>query len=1629
VYNVDSALFCALPYHGTPQFVRLVQVLQVEGSRWAFLAGVKVEGAAPTREALSFSISRNAALMSLMCEGMLDAASGAPRGAPGASLMFYALLISDALGGMSHVPEAVVPKLLPCIESGFISSASTDHRAGALMLGAQLVTRAQLAPEFSAALLEGMAKSSRAPLELPALQAMLQVTRTHLVAALPRKAVTYLVKVPELAPLLAALAARFPADSFVSALLAALVLQLERHSTYCKALLDIVRVVKLQPLAAQLTSRLLLAGAQPTAAASAEQADIARACCVSALHKLQQLYPAEVDAAVNSILGANGSSESVCALARSTFGGTVASPLGDYGVTLTGGLDHASARIRESALHQLQLLLSKADGASLSASLPSFRSLRAVLLCRLADADAEVSAAAISLPRLAQLVGDDEALFHAAEAALWKSVAAISVSEHSFSAHVRVAKRGLTLIASLAAASSSLSDRTASILLGCSLNDAGVKAVAQEARQLAASHKHPFFQCLEAQTQKSAGTSILLLQHAFVSGLAEAFLAHHDEAFDWAMRCMRCLSLPAQHTVLLALLQANSRTIAEVDAPGRLAESTWMIVRTVPAQLAAAPAATSWADGLPSEEHLQLFCADAKATVASVQLRLLSVLVDRLPFSLSQTIPFPPSLGDLGLMLSSLALHPDPVAEPLIAKLTERAAETFGAGSVFLSLVASAESSSSDAAAQCAAIRLLGKSMDFNAVPHLLIALAHPRRSVRDASLAVLAELLTAPSKGRQSRAARAQSDASALSLILSPWIAANHDTIRAGGSVVQLLRDALRDGSASPLSSFLLDRLQAESFHAHAAASLVSVFVGSGNEQGAARALHAVWTRLLSRGAQPEDIPLALAILSVFSAAAADSAGEGASLSRAAILGAVHLQTLPLPLLSALLDSLSVGLLASLSLCDSHALLPFLILLHRRGSDAQCRAAVRSVLERMPILGADFARVVSSCTLGKELSKRARGEASVAAEPPVSEEALELLAAALETLQWRSVADPEQLLDAVSSALASLLDAMARMQVTDDSLGQASETILPAGFDYLLQLALQTLTRLLSSCPSGVRVDVPLMVRALHQAPDANVRKYAIELLAAAATAERAMEEVLSILLALTSSEAVSVDDGDGARILHEAFAAVAPCWVRGHGGSGAQLLVHVIDALPRVPDHRRLQLLSALLRSLPSPEALTVSLQLLLSAACKADSPLAPDSALSLAAVLCSSRPALECMHAWCSLLQNHSALGDNGLQAAAAFVASELQVADTLSWYRARANDAAIQTSTSSLIGGALSLQRRGDVRRAELVSSDRKGVQALLLATEGLMPPMQYLMTVARLFEVESRYVQRSALKLFSAKVHKFSAPASEVEAAEACSLVDSIVPLLRAVDTLQSASGRAALEAFSALAERYGASDSFETALVRVLPIVLAAASDVRAPVAAASLLCIASAVSALSTRVIPLLPRLVPIVLDVLEGSKPDPDSDVRVAAALTTLLALVDKLDAFLSPFLARANSLLVGGHLMHDQRSPEVAAKAAAVRALLAERLPARVLMEPLLASWDVALPCGRAACVALLQQLQTLAEALDAGEAAGHCDAIFGACPCALPFPSDTDTLSLSDSVRIELYRCAPAAARLTRLSWRL
>lgn len=79
VFNVEQVVTCALPYHATPEFVKLVQLANLTNTSFYWLKGVKDTGAAPPRNALVARCRHDAAFLSFVCEAAAAAASNKVR--------------------------------------------------------------------------------------------------------------------------------------------------------------------------------------------------------------------------------------------------------------------------------------------------------------------------------------------------------------------------------------------------------------------------------------------------------------------------------------------------------------------------------------------------------------------------------------------------------------------------------------------------------------------------------------------------------------------------------------------------------------------------------------------------------------------------------------------------------------------------------------------------------------------------------------------------------------------------------------------------------------------------------------------------------------------------------------------------------------------------------------------------------------------------------------------------------------------------------------------------------------------------------------------------------------------------------------------------------------------------------------------------------------------------------------------------------------------------------------------------------------------------------------------------------------------------------------------------------------
>lgn len=396
--NVPDLMRAALPYHSTPEFVRLVQIARLEGTVFAFLEPMKASGAVLPRDLLVQRCLTDRGLLRFVAEAAQEL--GGPRVAARAVMPFFAALLCELVAQAPSVDEALLSMFLPYLLRGLGGDVAPDYRAAIYMLLVQLATRATFSADLCAGLTLELCKSAT-PAGLP--QALLvlchlAVTQHALAdAGLPDNAFKHLAKLPGLAAELRALAVKAPARAqrLVAAITVAAARHLRAHDNYGRLLDELLCGVPLGAAAGAVTRCLLDMAAEEVPAAAA-------APVLAALRTLDQRYPAETEKAVNDALSKRGEGgperERLAVALREAFAGSLRAPMPEAGTTLALAVDAASAGIRRLALERLEELAGGEEPDEEAEAV-----LRGALLRRLGDDHPAVVQTALGLPSLLRL--------------------------------------------------------------------------------------------------------------------------------------------------------------------------------------------------------------------------------------------------------------------------------------------------------------------------------------------------------------------------------------------------------------------------------------------------------------------------------------------------------------------------------------------------------------------------------------------------------------------------------------------------------------------------------------------------------------------------------------------------------------------------------------------------------------------------------------------------------------------------------------------------------------------------------------------------------------------------------------------------------------------------------------------------------------------------------------------------------------------------------------------------------------------------------------------------------------------------------------------------------------------------
>ncbi|KAG7581497.1 BP28 C-terminal domain [Arabidopsis suecica] len=421
IYNVEDVVLCALPYHDTHAFVRIVQLLSTGNSKWKFLDGVKNSGAPPPRSVIVQQCIRDLEVLETLC----DYASRTKKYQPSKPVVsFSTAVVVGVLGSVPTVDGDIVKRILPFVDSGLQSGVKgcLDQQAGALMVVGMLANRAMLNSNLIKRFMRSIidtarehAKESSDPHSLRlSFMALINFVQLQSVDLIPRKALDLLNEIRGISGVLLGLSKEFNIKRFLAVLLDSLLLHSSSDDQCCEALASIIEAVPVSNLVDHLISKVFSLCMTQYQKNSDFRSSTSGSWAKKILVVVSKKYPAELRAAVSKFLEATeGQSKKEdlklemlsCMLDGNS---DMSNPFVDS--KLWFRLHHPRAAVRCAALSSLNGVLK--DDSSKAENLVTIQD---TILRQLWDDDLAVVQAALSFDKLPNIVTSSgllDALLH-----------------------------------------------------------------------------------------------------------------------------------------------------------------------------------------------------------------------------------------------------------------------------------------------------------------------------------------------------------------------------------------------------------------------------------------------------------------------------------------------------------------------------------------------------------------------------------------------------------------------------------------------------------------------------------------------------------------------------------------------------------------------------------------------------------------------------------------------------------------------------------------------------------------------------------------------------------------------------------------------------------------------------------------------------------------------------------------------------------------------------------------------------------------------------------------------------------------------------------------------------------------
>ncbi|CAL5015590.1 unnamed protein product [Urochloa decumbens] len=418
VYNLDELLLSALPYHDTHAFVRIVQLLNLRNSKWAFLDGVKSSGAPPPRSVLVQQCIRDKAVLETLC----NYATPTKEFSHSRTVVcFCTAVIVECLGAVPKLDTDIVHRVL-----GFVFDSlnpeitgDQDYKAGALMIVGVLATRATLAPKLVQNLIFFVARTAQhdafESVDLPWLRvtvmAIISLVQSQSVHDFPKKALVILKDVRDFSGVLSVLSNEYNIDRFIRLYVESLVDYSTSDDSFHTHLMETIETLPMEKSVERIVSKVL--GRCSKLSRATENPDINHTgvWAKKMLSAIEIKYPQELHDAIRKFLEKyeinSTGGDSISEVFGLVFDESKKMPTEISDSNIWFSLDHPKAMVRQSALSKIAT-----SGIFNDSTLNPQKliNMQDAILRSLYDDDLTVVQAALSIEGLAAVASPDSLL-------------------------------------------------------------------------------------------------------------------------------------------------------------------------------------------------------------------------------------------------------------------------------------------------------------------------------------------------------------------------------------------------------------------------------------------------------------------------------------------------------------------------------------------------------------------------------------------------------------------------------------------------------------------------------------------------------------------------------------------------------------------------------------------------------------------------------------------------------------------------------------------------------------------------------------------------------------------------------------------------------------------------------------------------------------------------------------------------------------------------------------------------------------------------------------------------------------------------------------------------------------------